>query len=390
MKKERISGKIVIQISIVWAFVFAIIVALLIAFFKSSIFAKNNENKELEVAVAIEENSKAVNILELLIENNYSNKKLVNEERDIEFEVEKQETDKLPDGEEKIEQQGEIGKKQVTVVKTYENENLVSEEIVDSVITKEPIKEIVYVGTSKFLSQYSVHIGEEMYLIESGDLKEMADENSNTITQIKRYLNVTLLEASGEWAKIKYNENEGYIQALKLTSEKVTPKISEKNRIAKLQNDLKFDMDLNKVSGLTVNDYKTIFKYNASDKNNIFSENAEIFYNMEQKYGINGIFVAAIGIHESAWGTSYLAKEKYNLFGYKAYDRDPINSAQTFENYEDAIETITKALKENYLTENAVFYNGTTIESVNKKYASDEEWAKKIYAYMEYLYDKLG
>ena len=82
--------------------------------------------------------------------------------------------------------------------------------------------------------------------------------------------------------------------------------------------------------------------------------------------------------------------EKYNLFGYRAYDRDPENSAQSFENYAKAIEDVSKALKQDYLTENGPFYNGTTLESVNKKYASDEEWYLKVYAYMEYLYDKLG
>ena len=54
----------------------------------------------------------------------------------------------------------------------------------------------------------------------------------------------------------------------------------------------------------------TIFAYNESDKNNIFANNAESFYNAEQEYQINGIFLAAIGIHESAWGTSQIAKNK--------------------------------------------------------------------------------
>ena len=392
MKKERMSGKVIIQISIIWVFVLVVILALLIAFFKSNIFAANTSESEntMETFVAVEENNNAINILELLIENNYSNKKLINREADIEFEVEEQETDKLPNGEKKIEQEGVIGKRQVTILQTYEDGKLVSETEMDSITTKEPVKQIVYVGTSEFLSKYSIHIGEEMYLIESGDLKEKPDESSNTITQIRRYLNVKLEELSGSWAKVKYGEKEGYIQAAKLTSEGVTPKISEKNRIAKLQNDLNIEMDLNKVSGLTLNDYKTIFNYNGSDKNGIFSANAEVFYNIEQKYKINGIFIAAIGIHESAWGTSKIATEKYNLFGYRAYDRDPENSAQSFETYAKAIEDVAKAVKQDYLTQGGAFYNGTTIESVNKKYASDEEWYLKVYAYMEYLYDKLG
>ena len=198
-----------------------------------------------------------------------------------------------------------------------------------------------------------------------------------------------VLEVSENWTKVKYKENEGYLPNEKLTSEAITPKIKEKNRIARIKDSLKKDMDLTEPTGLTLSDYKTMLGYNKSDKNSIFADNVEYFYNAEQKYGVNGIFIAAVGIHESGWGTSYLAKEKKNLFGYKAYDRDPINSAQDFESYEDAINTVAQALSKNYLTPSGSFYYGKTMEAVNTKYASDSGWHEKVYSYMEYLYDKL-
>ena len=108
------------------------------------------------------------------------------------------------------------------------------------------------------------------------------------------------------------------------------------------------------------------------------------------EYQINGIFLAAIGIHESAWGTSQIAKNKNNLFGYGAYDRDPEGCANEFETYADAINTVASALKTNYLSETGSYYNGTTAEAVNTRYASDEKWSEKVYKYMEYLYNKLG
>ncbi len=45
-----------------------------------------------------------------------------------------------------------------------------------------------------------------------------------------------------------------------------------------------------------------------------FEQNADYFYYVEKQYNINGVFVAAIGIHESNWGTSKIAKDKKNLF----------------------------------------------------------------------------
>ena len=389
MKKEKMDGKIIIKISILWLFALVIIASLSIAFFKNDIFATNDYKNEGKQISEIEPNENTVDILQLMVSNNYSNKKLVNEERDIEFITEKINDNQIPKGEEKIEQKGVLGKKQVKALQQYENDKFISEDIIESVTVKEPVKEIIHVGTSEFLAKLKVHIGEEMFLMEKTDLKKEANDSSESITTINRYLNFEVLEVSENWTKVKYKENEGYLPNEKLTSESITPKIKEKNRIARIKDSLKKDMDLTEPTGLTLSDYKTMLGYNKSDKNSIFADNVEYFYNAEQKYGVNGIFIAAVGIHESGWGTSYLAKEKKNLFGYKAYDRDPINSAQDFESYEDAINTVAQALSKNYLTPSGSFYYGKTMEAVNTKYASDSGWHEKVYSYMEYLYDKL-
>jgi len=392
MQKEFGNGKIVIKISIMWFFLLVLIIALISAFFKNNIFATNETSNQKEKQdVYFEQNENQIYMLKQMIENNYTDTKLVNEERKIKYDTITKETKNLPKGEEVVKQKGKNGKQQVTALQKYQDEELVEEEIIETIVTKNPITKIVYKGTSEFLSKYSVHIGDKMYLIETGDLKEEPKEDANNLTSINRYLNVILKEMSEDgWVKIQYNSTEGYIQENKLTSEAVTPKIAEKNRIAKLQQKFSKDMDLSVPSGLTLSDYKTIFAYNESDENNIFADNAENFYNAEQEYQINGIFIAAIGIHESAWGTSQIAKNKNNLFGYGAYDRDPEGCANEFETYADAINTVASALKTNYLTETGSYYNGTTAEAVNTRYASDEKWSEKVYTYMEYLYDKLG
>ena len=83
MKKERVNGRIIIQISIIWAFVIAIIATLVIAFFHNRIFA-TDVSKE-EKFSSVEPNQNSVDILQLMVENNYSNKKLVDEQRKIDF-----------------------------------------------------------------------------------------------------------------------------------------------------------------------------------------------------------------------------------------------------------------------------------------------------------------
>ena len=46
------------------------------------------------------------------------------------------------------------------------------------------------------------------------------------------------------------------------------------------------------------------------DKSNIFKNNAQYFYYAEKQYNVNGIFIAAVAIHESGWGGSSIATNK--------------------------------------------------------------------------------
>ena len=160
------------------------------------------------------------------------------------------------------------------------------------------------------------------------------------------------------------------------------------------------NMKLNKPSGLTLEQFEKIFDNESKDKNGIFKENAKYFYYIEQVYGINGVFVAAIGIHESGWGTSRIAINKKNLFGYGAYDMNAYASAYNYDGYVAGIDMIARVLMKNYLNPKGTaiysgeiatgkYYNGNTIAGVNKKYATDTNWKNGIYTWMKYLYNRL-
>ena len=398
--KETKDGKIIIKFSIMWFFAGIIIIALIISFFKNRIFATNAENKETEAMVAFEKNQKSVDVIYVMLENTNSDKKMVNEQRDVEFQTEYEENPNLPKDEEQVKQEGKIGKIQVTALQEYKNDEMISEDILETTTIEDVVTKIIYKGTSEFLKRFSVHIDDQMYLLEAEDLKEEAKDEANTICTVPRYLNVTIKEAGEDWIKVSYNGKEGYLKTTNITSEVVTPIIKEKNRIATLKNNLNIDMDLSVPSGLTLSDFKTVLSNNLSDKNKIFEQNAEVFYNAEQKYKVNGIFIASVGIHESAWGTSKIASDKNNLFGFTAYDSDPYNSATTFDSYENAINKVAETLSTKYLhvwgtkitddlTATGAYFNGTTAKSVNIRYASDEAWADKVFKYMQYLYGKL-
>ena len=328
-------------------------------------------------------------------------KEQVVEERDVEFETNYNNNPTLPKGEEVVIQEGVLGKEKVTAVQTYENGNFVEEIILSKEKISDFVPKIIDVGTSEFLAKHQVHIGDTMYLTEDGKLKKETNNSAEDIAEIKQSLDVKLLELpSEEWCKVSFDSIEGYIQTSKLTSAYTTPNIVEKNRIQRILIKVNIDMELNRTSGLTLNDYKKIFTGLPSDTNKIFQDNYSVFYNMEKKYNINGIFLASIAIHESGWGTSQIANDKHNLFGYGSYDDTPYESSMEFADYSEGIETVAKSLVKYYLNPSGTkiydgetaagwYYNGPTLQGVNTRYASDKEWYTKVYSYMELLYNRL-
>ncbi len=64
--------------------------------------------------------------------------------------------------------------------------------------------------------------------------KESADANSKDVAEIKKSIDVKLLELPNEeWCKVSFDGIEGYIKTSNLTSSYTTPNIVEKNRIQK-------------------------------------------------------------------------------------------------------------------------------------------------------------
>lgn len=381
-----------------------LVVGLAVLFPKNTSFTQSYAKEEtLQEISEYELNRHRLNMQSIISENADMDKvkEQVTEEREIEFITEYNNNSTLPKGEEIIEQEGTPGKENVTAIKTYESGNFVEEIILSKEKLVDPISKIVNVGTSEFLAKHKVHIGDIMYLTTTDNLKETPNISANDVAEIKNHLDVKLLELpSEEWCKVSFDNIEGYLKTSNLTSSYTMPNIVEKNRIQRILIKINLDMELNRTSGLTLNDYKKIFTNLPKDKNKIFQDNYTTFYNVEKKYNINGIFLASIAIHESGWGTSQIAMDKKNLFGYGSYDATPYESSFEFESYSEGIETVAKSLVKYYLnpsgtkiydgeTAAAWYYNGPTLKGVNTRYASDSEWHEKVYKYMETLYNRL-
>ncbi|MBK7199848.1 glucosaminidase domain-containing protein [Candidatus Amarolinea dominans] len=114
------------------------------------------------------------------------------------------------------------------------------------------------------------------------------------------------------------------------------------------------------------------------------------FVDAGKKHGINAFYIAAHSAWESSWGTSPLARDKNNLFGYGAYDSCPYECAWTFKTKEECVDTVMLLVKTDYLTEGGKYYNGATLRGMNVKYATDQNWQNGIASIMNSLASKAG
>lgn len=373
-------------------------------FSRNYIFAVNVDDGPKNAIGTFEANADPVDVYAILSENISvaEQKEIVDLEEDILYETQYISNKDMPDGETRTIQEGYIGKKIVTYVRTYENNEMIEQTSIGERILSESQKEILEVGTSKVLKQYGIHIGDKLYVAEDTDLKKTVNIYSDRWLIIPRYYDVKALEVINEaWIKVSYNDkNTGYILTDFLTSEALTPGIAELSRRTKIFNKVDFNMALNEPSGLSLEDYRVMLSYQPQDTNNVFKDNYRMFYDAEQKYGINGVFLASIAIHESAWGRSSIAVNKLNLYGFGAYDASPYESALTFDSYAEGTDMVAAWLVSNYLNPAGTvlktgeiaagrYYNGANVTGVNVRYASDPAWCTKVYATMQSLYSGL-
>lgn len=386
---------------IILSIVYLIIIIALIIFIVSYISNKNKTENPYGDFNTYEKNTNPFNISQILIDNTNTTKTKEKTYRDkeIPYSTKYIQNNSLPKDEKVVKQSGVVGLERVNIIRTYEGQDLIDESTSSIDILRAPIEEIVEVGTSDFLVNYNVHLGDTMYVLSTVSLMD-AINNGSEICKITRYMDVILLEVAGDWCKISFDGKEGYVPASSLTSQSTTPGIVAQNKVQRIVSKLNFNMALNIKSGLSLDDYKRILANEPRDVNKVIYSNAEAFYNAEQKYNVNGLLLVAMAIHESGWGTSAISLDKRNLFGYGAYDNDAYNSAYTFDTYAEGIEFVAKILAKAYLnpagmtmsdgdTTTGRYYSSPTLTGINTRYSTDPNWCTKVFSYMTYFYDKL-
>lgn len=119
-------------------------------------------------------------------------------------------------------------------------------------------------------------------------------------------------------------------------------------------------LDVSRPSGASVSDLKLVTAGNLVGLE-------EAFWQAEQNYDVNCLFVMAIASHESANGT--MCFRPNNMFGF---------GTSGFSSKAECIDVVSRALANNYLSTGGSLYSGKTISSVNKRYAASTTWDDKV------------
>lgn len=405
-KEKNKKVKITLKTIIFSAFAFFILLYMFmfynIYFPINKSYAKETDTNPEETRIS---NANKIDIDEVINTNtgNGQTVQITQKEEVLEYLTEYRTNKTLPKGVSYVVQEGRQGTQNITIKSTYKDGELLSEEQVGASVIKASYNKIIEIGGASYSSSYKVKAGDTVYVTSDElGLMETDSEESRRITTLKRNDNLKILKITQNWYEVSYQNMTGWVKNECTTyinsKEENETKGSTKTK-QELNSNLSFNMALNKPSGLSLEQFKKILN-DPKDKNKIFTNNAEYFYYIEKQYNINGVFVAAVGIHESAWGTSKIALQKNNLFGYGAYDSNPYNGAYDFSNYSESIDLISRVFVKYYINpkgtsiyggEKAVgtYYNGSNLSGINKKYASDSNWANAVYSHMQYLYNKL-
>ena len=369
---------------------------------------KENQTQEVQAEIPIVKQNKAKqpNIQSIIVENEKSvvTEKFERKDIDLEFTTQYKNNNSIKKGEIQTIQEGKDGRQTATLKCVYVNGELVGQRQVTSEVKEVAVNKIVEVGTAKVSNTYVPITGDTLEAVTNKlEVKKTANNDGETAYLLNKGDKVVIKGSNQDWYLIDKDGQQGWAKKndFRFYAENSD---GDENRMQytreQLTQSLGFSMLLNRPSGLTIDQFKQIFENDPNDKNGVFRDHAEYFYYVENQYGINGLFVAAIGIHESGWATSWISQNKKNLFGYGAYDSDPANYAENFDGYAAGIDLVARVLMKYYLNppgtpiyngETAVgsYYRGSTVTAVNQCYATDTNWANAVYKWMMYLYNKV-
>jgi beta-N-acetylglucosaminidase/uncharacterized protein YraI len=211
--------------------------------------------------------------------------------------------------------------------------------------------------------------------------------SSRIVGKLPKATVVNVLNSVNGWLYVTSGSVKGWVSGQYVTKTTgATPASAPIPEVKPVATDYK-TMDLRYPSRVTADEINSyIEKYEKlTGKQSIFHGQGQLFIDVGTEAGINQLILAAMAIHESAYGTNDLAVQKNNIYSIGAYDADPLYYAYIFQSVEHAVKYQAKFLKEGYLNPSnwrfKGYYLGDQNGGLNYYYATDKQWGEKIAAH---------
>lgn len=196
--------------------------------------------------------------------------------------------------------------------------------------------------------------------------------NSSSREVIAENLDLKSLDVEEKEAKLEEKKR------VQEEQEKIARIEQEKSEIKRIQSVQYTRQDVTKTSGVTEEELKEVFMNTTSGDTMLHLASA--FVEAEQTYGVNAFFMAGLVALESGFATSRRAVEDNNLTGYEVYNNN--SEGRLFPSQIESILHTASHLKKNYLTEDAIYYNGLSVDAIQVMYCPDEgknkQWEMKV------------
>lgn len=154
-----------------------------------------------------------------------------------------------------------------------------------------------------------------------------------------------------------------------------------KNYVATVYNYYQF-LPLRSKTSISADTFNNYLGYMGKSNSKLANMGADLI-RYQDRYGVNALIVYAMACQETAYGTSWTATGRNNLFNVAAYD-DSVDDAYYFESPNNSIKYQMGVLLRKYMDYNHTFYFGSGVGNkgagFNVYYASDPYWGAKIAA----------
>jgi len=113
-----------------------------------------------------------------------------------------------------------------------------------------------------------------------------------------------------------------------------------------------------------------------------------------RKYAINASYIVAHAILESGWGTSRISRQRNNIFGWNAFDKNP-DLAKGFDTRAQCMDFVIGRVNKLYLDPRGKFFVkqpcvGDKTIGMNVNYAVESDWGVSIAAIAKHMGKVLG